>query len=116
MPSRRHKKRPPRAALVRRWLAVGALTLVAYLYYHPLVTYLETRREVAERVAEVRTLEQKNSTLERSIAVQTSNAALVREARRVFYVKPGERLFIVKGIAEWRRAQARKASTIGGDG
>ena len=29
--------------------------------------------------------------------------ALTREARRIGYVKPGERLFIVKGIAGWRR-------------
>ena len=35
--------------------------------------------------------------------------ALAREARRLGYVKPGERLFIVKGIDAWRRAQALKA-------
>ena len=33
--------------------------------------------------------------------------ALAREARRMRLVKPGERIFIVKGVAEWRRAQAR---------
>jgi hypothetical protein len=27
----------------------------------------------------------------------------VREARRLGLVKPGERLFIVKGIAAWRK-------------
>jgi hypothetical protein len=28
---------------------------------------------------------------------------VTREARRLGYVKPGERLFIVKGIGAWRR-------------
>ena len=37
---------------------------------------------------------------------------LGREARRIGFVKPGERLFIVKGIVEWRRA--RRATMRGG--
>ena len=35
------------------------------------------------------------------------------------YVKPGEQLFIVKGIPQWRRARAERgsgASTLRGDG
>ncbi len=32
----------------------------------------------------------------------------MREARRLGYVKPGERLFIVKGINAWRRAHEQK--------
>ena len=35
-------------------------------------------------------------------------ATLVRGARRLGLVKPGEHLFIVQGIPEWRRANARK--------
>jgi hypothetical protein len=32
-------------------------------------------------------------------------------------VRPGERLFIVKGVKEWRRANARKArATVEDDG
>ena len=44
--------------------------------------------------------------------------ALAREARRMRLVRPGERIFIVKGVAQWRRAQARAKAkaTIGGDG
>ncbi len=33
--------------------------------------------------------------------------ALVREARRLGLVKPGERLFIVKGISAWVHDKAR---------
>jgi aminoglycoside phosphotransferase len=91
---------------------VGVLGLVAFLYYRPLTTYLETRGEMARASAEVHALEAQKRTLERRLAAQTSTETLVREARRLAYVKPGERLFIVKGIPEWRRARA----TIGGSG
>jgi cell division protein FtsB len=109
---KRRSRRPSRTALVRRWLAVGVLGLVAFLYYRPLTTYLETRGEMARASAEVRALEAQKRTLEQRLAAQTSTETLVREARRLAYVKPGERLFIVKGIPEWRRARA----TIGGSG
>jgi hypothetical protein len=42
----------------------------------------------------------------------TSTKALEREARRIGLVRPGQRLFIVKGIKAWRRAHA----TVSGDG
>ena len=113
MAARRKGKRPPRAALARRWLVVAVLGIVGYLYYHPLVTYLEARGEVAAQVAEVRALERERQALERRLAAQTSTAALLREARRLALVKPGERLYIVKGIPAWRR---KHAATLAEDG
>jgi cell division protein FtsB len=104
--------------VLRRWLVFGVLAFVAFLYYQPLRSYLETRHALAERSAEVRALDAQRQALERRLATQTSNAALLREARRLGYVKPGERLFIVKGISAWRRAHShgRLPATIGGDG
>jgi len=106
---------PWRALSIRRWLAVGVVGLVAFLYYRPLTSYFETRSQVARAQAELRTMEAQQARLERRLAAQTSDGTLVREARRLGYVKPGERLFIVKGIPEWR-ASRRKATSIGGDG
>jgi cell division protein FtsB len=88
---------------------------MAFLYYRPLTSYFETRSQVARAQAELRTMEAQQARLERRLAAQTSDATLVREARRLGYVKPGERLFIVKGIPEWR-AHRRKATSIGADG
>jgi cell division protein FtsB len=104
--------------VLRRWLVLGVVAFVAFLYYQPLRSYLETRHALAERSAEVRALDAQRQALERRLATQTSNAALLREARRLGYVKPGERLFIVKGISAWRRAHShgRPPATIGGDG
>lgn len=99
--------------LSRRWIAVVVLTLVALLYVQPLRTYVDTRRQVAVRAAEVQALAQRRRTLERRLRTQSSDAALLRAARRLGYVRPGERLYVVKGLEAWRRAQraARDAAS-----
>ena len=107
--------RPPRrprsrSSLVLRWIALGVLALIAVSYVPPLRAYLKTREEVAVRAAEVRVLEARRQALERRLRAQTSDTALLRAARELGYVRPGERLFIVKGIDAWRRAQAPAGS------
>jgi cell division protein FtsB len=103
--AKRSRRRPRRAVLVRRWLGVGALLVITLLYYRPLHTYVDTRHALADRAAEVTQLRNERRRLERRLADSTSDSALVREARRLGLVKPGERLFIVKGIEAWRRAE-----------
>jgi cell division protein FtsB len=85
-----------------RLLALGGLVLLGFLYWKPLHTYLHTKRELQSRSAEVRMLRTEETKLERRIAEVGSNAQLVREARRLGLVQPGEQLFIVKGITAWR--------------
>ena len=101
---RSRKRRPPRPRHLLRWLAVLGVAFLAFLYYRPLRSYLETRSTLAERRAEVRRLEAEHARLERRLAASTSPAVLALEARRLGLVKPGERLFIVKGVAAWRKA------------
>lgn len=93
-------------------LAIGALCLVAFLYYRPLRAYLGARHSVRERAAQVQVLQAQKRLLERRLARAASRDALIRQARQLSLVKPGERLYIVKGIAAWRhgRATARKPS------
>ena len=98
-------RRPRRAVLVRRWLGVGALCLVGLLYYRPLQTYLNTRHTLVERAAQVKSLRSEQQQLQQKLTAAAGDAALVREARRLGLVKPGERLFIVKGIQAWQGAQ-----------
>jgi cell division protein FtsB len=90
-------------------VAAGVLGLVGFLYYQPLRTYLDTREQVAVRALEVQELAARKRTLDRRLRSQTSDAALLRAARELGYVKPGERLYIVKGIEAWRRARDRAA-------
>ena len=104
-------RRPPRSSLALRWLAVGGLVLVGLLYYRPVRTYFERRDAVAARQAQVAALAQRQASLERRLKYVESAAAVAREARRIGYVKPGEQLFIVKGIPAWRAAK-RAGATI----
>lgn len=113
MRKRPRGRRPARASIVLRWLAVGVTLLVALLYYRPLRSYLETRDALEGRKAEVRALQVEQHRLQRRVEVSTSAEALLVEARKLGFVKEGERLFIVKGIPAWRAAKRR---TIGGDG
>src|SRR5918992_4440514 len=114
-PRRKRGRKPTRSqrtTILLRWCFVGVVVFVGFLYYRPLATYFETRATVNERAAEVRELERLNAQLERRVAESETVQALSREARRSGLVRPGERLFIVKGIEEWRRAQR----TMRGDG
>jgi hypothetical protein len=99
----RKGRRPARSVVVRRWLAVGALVLVALLYYRPLKAYVDARGELAQRRHVVQKLSADHARLEHRLGASTSIATLAREARALGYVRPGEHLFIVKGINEWRR-------------
>ena len=100
---RRSRKSLPRGRFLLRWLAVAVVGFVAFLYSQPLRSYLSTRDALAERTQEVRSLRAQKLRLERQLADSDTPASLTREARSLGYVKPGERLFIVKGIAAWRR-------------
>ena len=117
--SQRAKKPPRRRArqslltVLLRWCMVGALVFVAFLYYKPLTTFLDTREQLAARRAEVAELRDERQRLEARLARSATTDVLAREARRIGYVRPGERLFIVKGIPEWRR---ERRATIERDG
>ena len=89
---------------MRLWLLAGAVGILALLYYRPVRAYLHTHRTLDGRSAEVRALEAKKRALERRLALSHSEQSLVGAARRLGLVEPGERLFIVKDIAQWRHA------------
>ncbi|MDH4176329.1 MAG: septum formation initiator family protein [Thermoleophilia bacterium] len=100
---------------VRRWRLIApvlVLLVAGFLYAQPLTRYRDTRSDLAARRAEVADLRAENAQLELRLERSTSLVALSREARRVGLVRPGEQLFIVKGIAAWRRSDA----TVSGDG
>jgi len=109
VPGKRGRRRLSGAAgrgtIARRWLAVGALLLVALLYYRPLRAYVEARGQRAERVAAVQRLRDDRATLQRRLQASSSLDVLGREARALGFVRKGEHLFIVKDIPEWRRRQ-----------
>ncbi len=99
------RRRLPLPRLGRIWVLL-VLVAIGFLYYRPLEKWRETRAELAGRQAEVRSLRAERHRLEMRLTRAESVEALGREARRIGYVRPGERLFIVKGIAAWQRRNA----------
>lgn len=85
-----------------RLLALGGIVLIVFLYWKPLHAYMRTKHELQSRQAEVHTLQAEQKRLQQRIAAVGTSSQLVREARRLGLVKPGEELFIVKGIPTWR--------------
>lgn len=111
--SQRRASRPRRRAPVVRWAAIATLVVVALLYYRPVKSYLETRASLQQRQAEVQELRAKRDDLAHRLEDADTPEALARRARKLGLVKPGEQLFIVKGIEEWKR---QAATRLGGDG
>jgi cell division protein FtsB len=90
-----------------RWVAVGAIVLVGLLYARPLRSYFQTKHDLARRAADVRALKADRRALQHRLAESTTGEALTRQARRLGLVRPGERLFIVKGVSAWVHSKAR---------
>jgi cell division septal protein FtsQ len=111
------KRRAPAKAVAKRratrsrrrlrlvW-AVALVGVAVYLYYRPLASYVETRGDLTARQAEVAALEATRAGLERRLVASTSLEAAQREARRMGWVRPNERLYVVKGIPDWRKARS----------
>jgi cell division protein FtsB len=107
MAARKKRRRRVGGPIARRWFAIGALVLVGLLYYRPLHDYLDARSQRSVRVAAVEKLQQEQHALRRRLRRASSLAVLVREARLLGYIRPGEHLFIVKDIPQWQRRHHR---------
>jgi cell division protein FtsB len=100
----RRRSSSARRVHLRRVVLLLGVALVGFLYYHPLRSYFDTKRQLGARQAEVAILQHQNQRLERQLKASGTPEALAREARmQLSLVKPGEQLFIVKGIEAWRK-------------
>ena len=99
MASSRRSRRSP---LLVRALILCSIGLVLVLYYRPVKSYLSPSKEVATRRSEVAQLRAQKQELEHKLALSTTQEEISREARRIGYIRPGERLYIVKGVKAWR--------------
>ena len=85
-----------------RLLAIGALVLVAYLYWRPIHTYLRTKQALQTRHAQVHALSAEKTSLEQKIARANTGPDLIRQGRMLGLVRPNEQLFLVRGVSAWR--------------
>ena len=103
MAAKKKRRRRIGGPVARRWFALGALVLVGLLYYRPLHDYFDARSQQAAQLTAVQKLQRERAALEKRLRHASSDAALEAEARTLGYVLPGEHLFIVKDIPQWRR-------------
>jgi cell division protein FtsB len=103
MAARKKRRRRIGGPVARRWFALGALVLVGLLYFRPLHDYFDARSQQAAQLTAVQKLQRERAALEKRVRHASSDAALAAEARTLGYVLPGEHLFIVKDIPQWRR-------------
>ena len=77
--------------------------MIAVGYVQPLRAYQDAQDGVAVRQAQVDRLARANAALEERLAEAETSGFVEREARRLGLVKPGERLFVMSGIDEWKK-------------
>lgn len=105
MPRRRRSR--PRSASVLRLLGAAVVCAIAVAYVQPIRAYMDARDEVAKRRVEKAAALERRAGLERRLAEAGTDAFVAREARRLGLVRPGERLFVIKGVEARERTRAR---------
>jgi cell division protein FtsB len=100
-------RRPPATTIARRWLIVLLIGMIGYAYYHPLRSWFETRSQLHSRSSEVAQLAAQRRELQQRLRAGATLGNLGKQARQLGYIKPGEHLFIVKGIKAWQKAHSR---------
>jgi len=103
----KRSRTPPRSRYLLRWVGLGAIVLVGLLYARPLQSYFDAKRDLARRTADVRALRAEKRELQHRLAESSTGEALTEQARRLGLVRPGEKLYIVKGISAWVHGKAR---------
>jgi cell division protein FtsB len=101
-PKRRVRRRvgPSRV----RWDRVGRIALVLVLfgvmvsYLNPLLNLFDAWQGSKAGEKELVQLQQENATLRQQVRDAASPLTLVREARKMGMVKPGERLHVIEGL------------------
>ena len=106
---KRKARRVRKPAHALRWIGLIVLLVVAIGYVQPLRAYRDATANVAKREAEVERIANANVRLGQRIAETETPEFVERQARKLGLVKPGERLYIVTGIDEWRQERQERA-------
>jgi cell division protein FtsB len=92
----------PAPRLRLRWERIGryglvlVLMIVVGLYVEHALSYLSTRSQANAQSAVVRSLERQNAALRSAASSLNDPATIVRDARALGMVRPGERPYVVQ--------------------
>lgn len=87
-----------------RWDRIGRLMLLFVLvalvglYIRPALSYLETRGQAAAQARDAAALEREHRSLTQRKRALRDPVILEQEARKLGYVKPGERAYVVDDL------------------
>ncbi len=111
MTARAHAARRPLAAPRRsrrrtrvNWERLGRVALVIVLfavlasYLNPVVNFVHAWQASKASKQQLISLAKQNADLRRQASADSSGAVLVREARKLGMVRPGERAYVVHGL------------------
>jgi len=111
MPAPRQRSRSASRRRSRLWIvAIAGACLIGFLYYRPVKAYISTSHQLSERRGEVRDLAREKAELQQRLSLSGTGQNLLEEARRLGYVRPGEHLFIVRGVKDWLAAHAKRGN------
>ena len=85
---------------IGRWLLLGVVAVILYLYIGPTRSLISTWGEAARQREAVAELKRQNALLRERRARLLSPTALESEARRLGMVRAGERAYVVRGLPE----------------
>jgi hypothetical protein len=81
-----------------RWLGVAVILAIAVAYVQPIRSYYRAKDDLA-RKRETRTaLLRKQAALRHRLDLVATDDFIAREARRIGLVRPGEHLYVVRGL------------------
>lgn len=83
---------------VGRWALLLVLAGVLYLYIGPTRAWISAYQEAGVKRSEVAALKARNTELKAERERLRSPDAIEREARRLGYVRAGERSYVVEGL------------------
>jgi hypothetical protein len=106
LPSLPSRNRHASLRLVRL-LGIAVVCAVALAYVQPVRSYLSAREDLAHHRELRAALLRQQTALHHRLELAGTDGFVIREARRIGLVVPGERLFIIKGVEKWRAAQVR---------
>src|SRR3954447_7266574 len=78
---------------------LGVLFVILILYISPVVHWIEQSRTASHERSQVQSLQAEHDTLQARLRELHSPGAVEREARRLGMVAPGEKPYVVRGIA-----------------
>jgi cell division protein FtsB len=89
---------------IGRLVGIAVIAAIAFAYVQPIRAYLAAEEDIEKHRAQRSALLHQQAGLRHRLQQVETDAFVEREARRIGLVRPGETLYVVKGVQRWKRA------------